>query len=161
MDAFTKSVEFSLKWEGGYSNDPLDPGGETRYGISKRSYPEVDIKKLTRLDALEIYRRDFWGKAKCNLMKYPLSMVHFDCAVNSGVHQAAVLLQRALGVADDGNIGPKTLAAIQQADADVLATLAIDEREHFYRALVQRTPQLSRFLAGWINRIESLREAIR
>jgi lysozyme family protein len=88
-------------------------------------------------------------------------MVHFDCAMNSGVHQAAIILQRCLGVADDGNIGPKTLAAMNEKDADVLAILAIAEREHFYRVLAEKKPRLNRFLAGWINRIESLRNAIK
>jgi lysozyme family protein len=160
MDAFSRAIEFSLKWEGGYSNDPLDPGGETRYGISKRSYPDLDIAHLTRLDAIDIYRRDFWGPAKCNVMRFPLSMVHFDCAINSGIHQAAIILQRTLGVVEDGNIGPKTLAATREKDADIIAILAIEEREHFYRVLAEKQPKLKRYLAGWMNRCASLKKAI-
>ena len=80
-------------YEGGYSNDPLDPGGETKYGISKRSYPHLDIKTLTRAQVKPIYRADFWGPAGCDAvpdeLKYPL----FDFAVNSGPKTAVRTLQ--------------------------------------------------------------------
>ena len=64
--SFAKSLNFVLKWEGEYSNDPSDPGGETKYGISKRAYPELDIKSLTKEDAARIYYRDYWQPLDCD-----------------------------------------------------------------------------------------------
>ncbi|HNB52638.1 MAG TPA: glycosyl hydrolase 108 family protein [Anaerolineales bacterium] len=99
-------------YEGGYSNDLRDPGGETKYGISKRSYPHLDIKTLTRAQVKPIYRADFWGPAGCDAvpdeLKYPL----FDFAVNSGPKTAVRTLQTRLQVEADGIIGPKTLLEI-------------------------------------------------
>ncbi len=157
---FMEAMEFVLKWEGGYVNDPIDPGGETNFGISKRKYPILDIKNLKKEQAINIYFHDYWVPAKCEMMNSPLSMVHMDCAVNSGIHQAAIILQRAIGVDDDGLIGPITIETIRNKDADTVAILAIAEREHFYRVLVEQKPELNKFLNGWLNRCESLKEAI-
>jgi lysozyme family protein len=92
--------------EGGYSNDPQDPGDETKFGISKRSYPNLDIANLTLDDAKSIYRRDFWGAISAD--RLPPSVVYqlFDFAVNSGPATAIRHLQRAVGVPDDGAWGP-------------------------------------------------------
>ena len=160
MTDFDKAMEFVFRWEGGYVNDPQDPGGETNHGISKKAYPNVDITNLTKEAAKEIYRRDYWIKGKCDRMDWPLNIVQMDCAVNAGIPQASKFLQRALGVDDDGRIGPVTLSAIRDYDADVLAVLAIAEREHFYRILAQKKPQLSKFLNGWLNRCDALKAAI-
>ena len=70
--------------EGGYVNHPEDPGGETKFGISKRAYPDVNIASLTREDAREIYRRDYWGRARCDEYHPAIGFQLFDAAVNSG-----------------------------------------------------------------------------
>lgn len=109
--------------EGGYSNNPEDPGGETKFGISKRSYPDVDIANLTIDGAKAIYFRDFWE---------PLGAAHpaikfqcFDFAVNSGIQTAIRKLQAAVGVADDGHWGPVSAAALTKMDLnDVLMRFA-------------------------------------
>ena len=85
---FEKALEFVLKWEGGYSNDPNDPGGETKYGISKRSYPELDISKLTLGQAKEIYYQNYWKKCSCDELPYPFNIIVFDTAVNMGKRKA-------------------------------------------------------------------------
>jgi len=85
---FDKAIKFVLKWEGGYSNDPNDPGGETKFGISKRSYPELDISKLTLKQAKEIYYQNYWLEAGCDDLPYPFNIIVFDTAVNMGRRRA-------------------------------------------------------------------------
>ena len=89
---FEKALKFVLKWEGRYSNDPNDPGGETKYGISKRSYPELDISKLTLKQAKEIYYKNYWLKTGCDELPYPFNIIVFDTAVNMGRRRATELL---------------------------------------------------------------------
>lgn len=93
MSSWDVSVGFVLQMEGGYVNDPNDPGGETNYGISKRSYPNLDIKNLTVDQAKEIYYKDFWLPARCDKLSAPLALVVLDAAVNMGLGAAASLLQ--------------------------------------------------------------------
>jgi len=104
--------------EGGYTDDPADPGGETNWGISKAAYPGVDIKALTQDQAKEIYRRDYWTPCRCDALPPPLAMLMFDAAVNNGVQRAKEWLQAALGVATDGVLGAQTMAALQTATQD-------------------------------------------
>jgi len=85
---FERAVTFVLAWEGGYVNNPVDPGGETNWGISRRSYPNLDIRNLTVAQAKEIYRTDYWLRAGCDALAWPLSLMHFDTAVNCGVSKA-------------------------------------------------------------------------
>jgi lysozyme family protein len=109
--SFEQAVAMVLKHEGGYSNDPRDPGGETRFGISKRAYPDVDILRLTEDEAKAIYKRDYWDKLRPDELPQELAICVFDCAVNMGRDKAIRLLQRACGVAQDGVMGGNTLAA--------------------------------------------------
>jgi lysozyme family protein len=97
--------------EGGYVNDPNDPGGETNFGISKRSYPNTDIAGLTEGAAIEIYYSDFWMPCGADALPRGLDLWVFDFAVNSGVATAVKMLQAACGVAQDGDVGPNTIAA--------------------------------------------------
>ena len=109
--SFEQAVAMVLRHEGGYSLDPRDPGGETRFGISKRAYPDVDILRLTEDDAKAIYRRDYWDKLRTDEIPEPLAICLFDAAVNMGRDKAVRLLQRACGVAQDGVMGGNTIAA--------------------------------------------------
>ncbi len=130
---FNEAFERLIGHEGGYVNDPNDPGGETNWGISKRSYPSVDIRNLTREGAKEIYRRDFW---EC-VQGVPSSVKFqvFDAAVNSGISAAIRMLQRAVGVADDGLWGPYSEGtANTMAESDLLM-LFIAERAEFFTKL--------------------------
>jgi hypothetical protein len=81
-DNFDKAFEFTVGLEGGYSNDPNDPGGETKYGISKRFNPEVDVKNLTLEQAKDIYRRKYWLPAGCDEAQFPMDICLFDSNVN-------------------------------------------------------------------------------
>lgn len=119
-EAFKRVIGF----EGDYVNHPSDPGGETKYGISKRAYPDLNIRDLTLEDAKTLYKRDYWDKLRLDELpdniRYPL----FDCAVNSGIGTAVKLLQRACFVMDDGAIGPKTIQAAN-ATKDLAARYAV------------------------------------
>lgn len=146
---FDKSLSFTLRWEGGYVNDPHDPGGETKFGISKRAYPKVDIKNLTEEKAKEIYKKDYWDKVKGDDLPIGVDTMVFDAAVNSGVGASAKWLQACLGVTVDGDIGPKTLAAVAKTNHKDLILSLGDHRISFLR----RLKTWSRFGAGWTNRV--------
>lgn len=113
MTAFERALAFTLRQEGGYSNNSNDPGGETNFGISKRAYPDLDIKNLTRVTAAEIYHVDYWMKATCDRMPAAVAIAHFDCAVHSGIARAGVLLQELVGAKADGDVGDATMDALR------------------------------------------------
>lgn len=151
-----------LGHEGGYVNNPADPGGETNWGISKRSYSKVDIKNLTRNQAIAIYYRDFWVKIRGDELTkstftdgaaYQLC----DAAVNSGPPQAIRFMQRALGVADDGVFGPVSMEALKRMPEWKFLVLFIAERMEFQGKL-RNWPSASR---GWNARnVANLRFAV-
>lgn len=85
MTDFDRAFEIVVGLEGGYTNNAKDPGGETKYGISKKAYPSVDIQNLTLDQAKGIYAKDYWLAARCADHKWPLCLYVFDCAVNQGV----------------------------------------------------------------------------
>lgn len=148
MITFDIAVERVLEHEGGYVNHPKDPGGETKYGISKRSYPTVDIKNLTREQAKAIYFRDFWVPCGGDLHGF-LKFQVFDAAVNHGIGNAVRMLQRAVGVADDGHWGPISKRAYTNMPRSDVGMLFIAERLDFMRKL-SRFPD---FGPGWCARI--------
>jgi lysozyme family protein len=157
-DKFLKAFEYLMYHEDGYANDPKDAGGETKYGISKRSYPNLNIKDLTRDQACKIYFCDFWLKAKCeDINDENIATKFFDLAVHTGIPQAVKLIQRALrsvgqSVIEDGIIGVITLQAINKADpTDLLAALK-SEAAGFYRLIARTNPSQKRFIDGWLNR---------
>lgn len=159
-DRFNWIIKFVLDAEGGYTNDPADPGGETKYGIDKRSHPEVNIKELTVDEAKDIYFTEYWTKFKCEQFPKPVGEVYFDCCVNTGAKQSNKFIQRAVGTEADGIIGPKTLAAAQAKDPKVLANSIIGQRQKFYEDLADNRSSLRKFLKGWTNRNNNLRNYI-
>ena len=90
---FETAVAIIFEHEGGYSHDPKDAGGETRYGISKRAYPNLDIKNLTKSEAREIYKRDYWNAIDADKLPEYLRLIAFDCAVNQGVNACKAILK--------------------------------------------------------------------
>ena len=111
MGDFHRCIDRILAEEGGLSDRPADPGGLTKYGISQRSYPTLDIAALTLADAQALYRRDYWQPLHGDSLPPGLDLLLLDCAINQGVITAIQLLQQALRIQDDGLIGPKTLSA--------------------------------------------------
>ena len=148
---FPEALELVLKHEGGYVDHPSDPGGETKYGISKRAYPDLDIKTLTVKMAGDIYHRDYWTKCRCDELPAPLALMVFDSSVNLGVRRACRWAQKISGATPDGVIGPKTLAAVHTAyTADPEGTLLAyyNTRQAFY----ERLKTFEVFGRGWTNR---------
>lgn len=146
-EAFTKLIGH----EGGYTVGVGDPGGETKYGISKRSYPSLDIKALTIAESKAIYKRDFWGPAGCDAVPDGVKFDLFDTAVNSGVKTAVKLLQRAVGEVDDGVLGPRTLQALQSMPAPRLVARFNGQRLKYMTDLAAWKD----FGRGWARRIAS------
>lgn len=149
-DAFQRLIGH----EGGYVNDPRDPGGETKYGISRRSYPGEDIAGMTLERAKEIYLRDYWGPAGCDAAPAGIKFDLFDMAVNSGVKPAVRTLQRAAGFTDravDGVLGPRTLQAVQSVDSARLVA-RFNGARLAYMADLSNWPAFGR---GWARRIAS------
>lgn len=155
--AFNAAVELILKHEGGYVNHPSDPGGETNWGISKRAYPNLDIRNLTREQAIEIYRTDYWLKCKCDQLPCGIALSVFDFAVNAGVSRAIRTLQRILYVTVDGIIGPVTIGKANRTDSSAIYAYA-SERMAFYKSL----KTFETFGRGWTRRTEeTLQEALK
>lgn len=153
-DAFDAAIELLLSpdVEGGYVNDPLDPGGETHWGISKRSYPELNIRDLTKADAIVIYQRDFWKPLCCPELPPTLAIVLFDSAVNQGQRAAIEMLQAALGVAVDGLMGPVTVTAARgMAGVNLTRSLAGFMARRGLR--YSRHSMFPRYSLGWFKRL--------
>lgn len=151
---FSAALAEVLKHEGGYVNDKRDPGGETKYGISKRSYPHLDIASLTVDEAGEIYRADYWNKVRGDELPPALALCVFDTAVNMGVHRAILLLQRSLGVSADGRLGPVTMNAAKASGAEVV--------DDFMARRAKRYSELSSvsvFGRGWYRRCFAVHRA--
>lgn len=170
---FRRAFDRLIDHEGGFQNDPRDRGnwtggavgvGEcrgTKYGISAAAYPHEDIAGLTLERAGDLYRRDYWRPAGCDVLPDLLRFDVFDAAVNSGVRAAIKLLQRAVGVTADGEFGPRTLRATQDMRPEALfvlfnverlrwlSGLSADKWVAFGRGLVRRVAwNLAAFPAG-------------
>lgn len=160
---------FARRWilarEGGYVNDPHDRGGETKFGISKRAYPELNIAALTEDEACAIYQRDYWRAIRGDELPGPLALAVFDGAVNHGVPAAVKTLQRALanlGLDDvhaDGLVGPATLHAAklcwaEHAEATLGELFAL--RAIYYADIVRTTPTQGKYHRGWMKRVMAL-----
>lgn len=141
---FEKAVLVILENEGGYVNDPNDSGGETKYGISARSFPDLDIKNLTKEQAISIYKKEYWDKIQGDKLPYRIALQVFDMAVNAGVSVAVKMLQEIAGTYKDGVVGKKTLDA----------SAKIDQFSYFIARLrfYEKAKDKGGFRQGWINR---------
>jgi len=160
---FENCWAFTRQAEGGFTKNPDDPGnwtsgiagtGEllgTNFGISAASYPNLDIANLTIQTAGAIYQRDYWIKVAGDSLPLGVDLAVFDAAVNIGVTGAATILQRVVGAFQDGQIGPKTLAAVAAMPVAAVIADFIAERVAFYKAL----PAFSEFGDGWTNRSQA------
>lgn len=144
-DAFARLIGH----EGGYVDDPEDPGGETKFGISRRQYPGEDIANLSLDRAKAIYLRDYWGPAGCDAVPDVLRYELFDMAVNSGVRTAIRTLQQAVGTEPDGVLGPYTLQAIGSMSPLRAAARLSGARLHMMTGL----STWDHFGKGWARRI--------
>lgn len=149
MSTFDLAFDRTLGHEGGYVNDPRDPGGETKYGISKRAYPAEDIAALTIERAKALYHRDYWRKVRGDEMPEEVALLLFDAAVNHGVKPAIKMMQRAVGVTADGVIGPRTLQAAHLIEPARFVARFCGDRLMFYTNL-STWPTFGR---GWARRV--------
>lgn len=168
MALFEKAVETVLEHEGGYSNDPLDYGSATNFGISLRFYltiqPDADISKiknLTENEAKDIYANYFWFPNKLNLIaSQQIATKVLDLCVNMGAHNAIKCLQRAANATgknleEDGVVGTLTLAAVNLGDWPQILVGLRCEAAGYYRELVAKIPMQKKFLNGWLKRAYS------
>jgi lysozyme family protein len=141
----------------GYVNDPLDQGGETKFGVAKNGNPDLNIHDLTWEQAKSVYYVRYWLAGKCDQVQPRVGVLQFDGAVNHGVKRANMFVQRAVGVNPDGVIGPITIARVMAMNEFDLVTSICSQREQFYRDIVAANPPQARYLAGWLRRIAEVR----
>lgn len=158
--SFDESFKRIMKSEGGYVNDPKDPGGETKYGVCKRSYPNEDIKNLSLDRAKEIYHRDFWAPYFYDKVSHSLAEKVFDTAINIGSKKAFKILQNSankLGakLVVDGFIGSVSVEVIKNLNEEALLKEFRIQQADYYKKLVVDNPNLNKFLKGWLNRAAS------
>lgn len=158
---FAEALPFILKEEGGFVNDPADSGGATNKGITQTTYDthrklsgfaSRDVRYITNDEVSKIYEK-YWTESRSSELPAGLNLMHFDFAVNAGTRRAALTLQKLLGVEQDANIGPKTLAAAEEKNDESLISAYAAERRDFYNNLATRRPKDKRFLKGWLLRV--------
>lgn len=160
-DTFDKAIPHLFRHEGGYADHPSDPGGATKYGITRatlsawrgRAVSKTDVRRLTRDEAAAIYRRRYWDALKADSLPAGADYCVFDAGVNSGPGRAAKWLQAAARVRQDGAIGPVTLAAVNAADPARLIEDICDLRLAFLRGL----SNWAVFGRGWERRVGEVR----
>jgi lysozyme family protein len=176
---FNKILKFTLKHEGGFVDDPNDPGGMTNLGISFRFLKGVnpslgdinddgvvdehDIEEMTVDQASKIYKVAFWDACKCDKLPFPLDCLVFDTGVNMGTGTAIKMLQRSLnsqynsGLKEDGGFGPKTMAALADiTDNRKFGKAYLQSRRDYYNSLAENRPKFKRYLKGWLDRVNDL-----
>ena len=138
LTGFDAAIKFVLEREGGatVTNDPADPGGLTKYGISQRAHPGLDIQNLTEEQAKAIYRKVYWEDSGCDRLQWPMNLIQLDTATNMGVGRAKQFLA-------------------QTQDPEDYLWLRLD----WYRQIVRNRPASGKFLPGWLLRMVLLRKA--
>lgn len=177
MDNYARSIPFVLQREGGYVSAEQaaqigDAGGETNMGITKRDFPDEDIKNITPERVRELYQQLYWNtdglqESHCDQLPWPLCLVHLDATVNIGnkhrgsdgewvwTGNANKVLQTGLGAVPDGHIGSETIGLAATADVSKAKTV-IEARRQYYQNLAQSVPRLSGNLKGWLTRCKEL-----
>ena len=165
--AFHAALPFILRWEGGFVDDPDDPGGRTNKGVTHKTYTDwrarkglgpKDVKLIGDDEVAAIYEGDYWLAPRCDVLASPLDLAQVDTAVNMGVRRAVRILQTALGCGVDGDFGPATARAAAACDVGATVAAYCNIREGVYRNLAERNPKLGKFLKGWLNRLNALRK---
>lgn len=163
---FEKAVEHVLKHEGGFVQHPRDPGGATKFGITRETFSRAkkraasinDVRRLSRKEAIAIYRQLYWDAVRADELPAGLDLATFDLAVNSGPSRAVKMLQTALGVEADGIVGPVTLGAAREADVPETVRRLTKARLGF----LGRLATWPVFGLGWRRRVLAVeREALR
>jgi len=156
---FKKCLEFVLKSEGGWVNNPKDPGGETNLGVTKKVWEEwvghevKTMKDLTPEDVAPMYQAKYWMACYANQLPVGIDYMAFDAAVNMGPGRAVKLLQECLGCVPDGTIGPRTMQLIDQKKPEDIVDLYSKRKTSFYESLAT----FATFGKGWLKRVEDVK----
>ncbi len=172
MNRFRQCLEVVLKHEGGLSNRKADRGGLTNYGITQKTYsawlkatglPDRPVTEIRISEVGAVYQQ-YWIAAHCDYLPEPLDLVVFDSAVNHGAKRAVKLLQRVLGVDEDGVCGKITLKALHEDvvnyGIEEVCDKYLDARANFYEQIILADASQAVFAKGWMNRIDHLRELV-
>lgn len=162
LSNYNDSFENLIASEGGYVNNPKDPGGETNLGVTKaawaaylgRAVAPGEMKALTKEKVKPFYKTQYWDPMLCDLLPNGIDYLAFDFAVNAGVKQSAKFLQRACGAVDDGVMGPGTMGKLATMRPwELIDSISIQKRK-FYNDIVTRKPDQKIFLEGWLRRVD-------
>ena len=153
-ELFKRCIEIVLKSEGGYINHPTDPGGETKFGIAKRFFPDEDIKNLTIERAKELYYQKYWLKMSLEGIECHEAILQiFDFGINAGTRNSIKKAQQIIMVKEDGCCGSQTRVAINNYEGDFVKDFK-HVRKVYYEFLADRNPELKVFVRGWLKRIQ-------
>jgi lysozyme family protein len=161
LSNWQKSFELMLKSEGGYVNNPADPGGRTNLGVTQatwenwvgRASDETEMRGLTPEKVKPLYKKKYWDAVRGDDLPVGLDYLCFDFGVNAGPNRAIRVLQSAVGVTPDGGFGPITMAAVQSVDPATLIERFSAEKVVFYRSL----NTFATFGNGWLNRVADVK----
>ena len=157
MSNFKECLDIVLKSEGGFVNNPADPGGRTNLGVTQRVWEdfvghpvsEADMRALTPEKVAPLYEQRYWRPTYCEVLPRGLSLLVFSMGINAGPGRSVKLLQSCLGCVADGVIGPKTMELIKSANVADLIQRFSEARRHYYESL--NKPM---FIKGWLNRVD-------
>jgi lysozyme family protein len=158
---FKQALEHLVKSEGGYVDNPKDPGGRTNLGVTQKVWEswvgresnEKEMRALTKTDVEPLYKRKYWDACRCDDLPTGLDYLVFDFAVNAGVGRSAKTLQSCVGVSVDGQIGNQTIEATKKIAPSDLIERFSEAKINFYKSLVT----FSTFGKGWLNRVEEVK----
>ena len=158
---FKQALEYLVKSEGGYVDNPKDPGGRTNLGVTQKVWEswvgresnEKEMRALTKTDVEPLYKRKYWDACRCDDLPTGLDYLVFDFAVNAGVGRSAKTLQSCVGVSVDGQIGNQTIEAIKKIAPSDLIERFSEVKINFYKSLVT----FPTFGKGWLNRVEEVK----
>ena len=162
IENFQKSLALMLAHEGGFSNDPHDPGGMTNLGVTRRAWEayvgrqvdEAEMRALTPEIVAPFYKARYWNPCKCDQLPLGIDYAVFDFAVNAGASRASKTMQSALGTAADGVVGPATIGVAVNADPDHFLEKFSAAKEQFSRNL----PTFEHFGKGWLRRVSEVKQ---
>lgn len=149
MTPFDEAISWILGAEGSFVDDPRDPGGATKYGISKRAHPEVDIAALTIEQARDLYRQDYWEQLNCDQLPTALAVALFDGGVNHGLIPSVRMFQKALHTVEDGIMGPVTIDRAKHGAVEAILPNYLSYRADLYR----RLGNADVYFRGWAVRL--------
>jgi peptidoglycan hydrolase-like protein with peptidoglycan-binding domain len=168
-DALAKALKLTLKFEGGFVNNPADPGGATNFGVTQTTYNRFrigqrksvqSVSNITSAEVEQIYSEMYWKLSHADLAVLPLAVVIFDTAVLFGVGGAIKFLQEAIGVTADGGFGANTKSALDQHNNKATAFKMIEIRVNAHNRRVAAKPTQKIFLKGWLSRCTQLKDFI-